>query len=190
VLLPTSAVPRFNVFDADTELRLTDVTAVQSWAGNLENVRYMLFGPNTEAQTHAFLDRVIAKWAEDPVINFEFAVVLKESGQVIGATSIHVQNLEGELGWIFHLDHWKKGYGTETARAVLQFGFERLRLRKILAACDVENYGSYRVMENIGMYRKGLFVKSRQANQIFIFEWRDEYLYAILAEDYRKGKNL
>jgi ribosomal-protein-alanine N-acetyltransferase len=46
---------------------------------------------------------------------------------------------------------WGRGYATESARAVLDFGFRSLGLRKITASTDVPNVASVRVIERLGM---------------------------------------
>ncbi|TIU06669.1 MAG: GNAT family N-acetyltransferase, partial [Mesorhizobium sp.] len=47
--------------------------------------------------------------------------------------------------------HWGHGYATEAATAVLDFGFESLKLNQIVANAAVDNVASRRVMERIGM---------------------------------------
>jgi len=47
--------------------------------------------------------------------------------------------------------HWGCGLATEAARAVLRYGFETLRLARIIAATDAPNVGSIRVLERLGM---------------------------------------
>ena len=155
-----------------------DFEAVHSWAGNPENTRYMAWGPNTEAQTREFL--VNAKPGKD------FAVVVKESGAVIGSCGIYPDsaNDTGELGWILLMEHWKRGYGTELGKELIRYGFEDLKLRRIFAPCAAVNYGSYRVMERNGMRREALHLKSFWAR--IDKEWIDEAVYAILAEEYRR----
>lgn len=46
---------------------------------------------------------------------------------------------------------WGRGYATESARAVMEYGFETLNLPKIAAAADVPNAASVRVLERLGM---------------------------------------
>jgi ribosomal-protein-alanine N-acetyltransferase len=46
---------------------------------------------------------------------------------------------------------WGRGYATESARAVMEYGFETLNLPKIAAAADVPNLASLRVLERLGM---------------------------------------
>jgi RimJ/RimL family protein N-acetyltransferase len=55
------------------------------------------------------------------------------------------------IGWRICVDHWGKGYATEGAKAALEYGFSKLQLKEIVATCAVENAGSRKVMEKIGM---------------------------------------
>jgi len=157
-------------------LTLEDFIAVHSWAGNPANTRYMAWGPNTEEQTLEFLSSV--KNGKD------FAVVLKETNQVIGSCGIYPDdnNDTGEMGWILHMDHWKRGHGTEICGELIRYGFKNLMLRRIYAPCAAANYGSYRVMERNGMRREALHVKAFWAR--VDKEWVDEAVYAILADEY------
>ena len=154
-----------------------DFDAVQSWTGNPDNVRYMAWGPNTDEQTKEFLD-IIVKPGKD------FAIVLKESGEVIGSCGIYPDEPgdTAELGWILHMNHWKKGYGTEVCGELIRYGFEDLQLRRITAPCAAVNYGSYRVMERNNMRREALHKKKFWAR--VDKEWIDEAVYAILSEEF------
>jgi [ribosomal protein S5]-alanine N-acetyltransferase len=62
-----------------------------------------------------------------------------------------------EIGWVFNPKYCNKGYASEAAYALLKYGFEELKLHRIIATCQPENTGSYRVMEKIGMRREGYF---------------------------------
>jgi RimJ/RimL family protein N-acetyltransferase len=157
-------------------LEWTDFAAVHSWAGTPANVRYMAWGPNTEAQTRQFLET--AKPGKD------FAVALKETGAVIGSCGIYADEAgdTAALGWILHMAAWKHGYGTEFGGALLRYGFEDLGLRRITAYCAAANYGSYRIMERNGMRREGA---GKQAFWARVDqEWIDLVHYAMLAQEY------
>ncbi|MCL2864741.1 MAG: GNAT family N-acetyltransferase [Lachnospiraceae bacterium] len=157
-------------------LTTDDFKAAHSWGSNPENTRYMAWGPNSEEQTKEFLAQ--AKQGCD------FAVVLKGSNAVIGSCGIYPAEVGymGDVGWILHKDYWKHGYGTELGRELIRYGFEDLKLGRIQAPCAAVNYGSYRVMERIGMRREALHRKAfwERVDK----EWIDEVWYAILAEDY------
>jgi len=136
----------------------------------------MAWGPNNEEQTRGFLSSV--REGKD------FAVVLKDTGAVIGSCGIYPDdnNDTAELGWILHMSHWKRGYGTELCGELIRYGFETMKLRRITAPCAADNYGSYRIMERNGMRREALHVKAFWAR--VDNEWIDEARYAILAEEY------
>jgi RimJ/RimL family protein N-acetyltransferase len=155
-----------------------DFDAAQSWSGNPANVRYMFWGPNTEEQTREFINRTQA--------GKDFAVVLTETGAVIGSCGIYPDSAgdTAELGWILHMDYWKRGYGTELAGELIRYGFEDLKLRRVFAPCAAVNYGSRRVMERNGMRREATHVKAFWAR--VDREWVDEAIYALLAEEYFK----
>jgi RimJ/RimL family protein N-acetyltransferase len=118
----------------------------------------------------------------------DFAVVLKESGKVIGSCGVYPGGASdtGILGWILHIDHWKRGYGTELGGELIRYGFEDLGLRRLYAPCASVNYGSYRIMERNGMRREALRLKAFWAR--VDKEWIDEAEYAILAEEYFERK--
>jgi RimJ/RimL family protein N-acetyltransferase len=157
-------------------LTADDFAAVHAWAGNPENTRYMSWGPNTEEQTREFLS------GAKP--GLDFAVVRKVTNAVIGSCGINPDEAHymGTVGWILHKDYWKLGYGTELGAELVRYGFEDLQLGRIQAPCAAMNYGSYRVMERIGMQREALHRKAFWAR--VDKEWVDELWYALLAEDY------
>ena len=162
-----------------------DVGVMWSWVSNPANTRYMGWNTHTdEAQTRGFIDALIKRAENEPRRDYDFAVVLKETGAVIGSGGIYVDGAgeQAELGWILHLDHHKKGYGTEFAAELIRFGFEELKLHRIFAPCAAVNYGSYRVMERNGMRREATHVKAFWAR--VDKEWIDLAEYAILAEEW------
>lgn len=58
----------------------------------------------------------------------------------------------GEIGYIMNPDYWGgKGIATQSAKLVMTFGFETLKLHRIYATCDPRNIGSSKVLEKIGM---------------------------------------
>jgi ribosomal-protein-alanine N-acetyltransferase len=82
-----------------------------------------------------------------------WAVELKESGEAIGWCGIKFLADSGEydLGYRYFRKHWRKGYGFEAAAASLEFGHSIKGLKKIVACAAVDNLGSIRVLEKIGM---------------------------------------
>ncbi len=160
-----------------------DFEAAHAYGSVADNVTFMGWGPNSQEDTRKFIKQSIKKNRSNNV-DFEFAVILKESGKLIGGCGISKSKTRNEamLGWILHKDYWKKGLGTELAQELIRFGFEELKLHRIYATCDSDNYGSYRVMERNGMRKEGHFIQSRKNKN----EWCDEFLYAILEKEWKE----
>ncbi len=166
-----------------------DFEAVHAYASVAENVQYMLWGPNEESDTRAFISYAVLKSKETPCHDYQYAVVLKSSRKLIGSCGLTISDgNEAELGWILHKDYWKQGYGTEMGTRMIELGFSELDLHRIIAHCDTENYGSYRVMERIGMRREGCFVESRPPSKFSAKKYSDEYAYAILKDEWKAQK--
>lgn len=62
-----------------------------------------------------------------------------------------------EVGWRIAAAYWGRGYAPEAAAAVLEFGFRELALPEIVSFTSVGNVKSIRVMEKIGLTRRGEF---------------------------------
>lgn len=59
--------------------------------------------------------------------------------------------LEVIVGWALAKHYRQSGYGTEGARAVVQYGLQTIKLQRLLAESDTNNQASIRVMQKIGM---------------------------------------
>lgn len=81
------------------------------------------------------------------------AIIWKETGEMIGWSGL--QPLEDsdeiEVSYGMVKKFWGMGIGFETALIWLKYGFEQLKLEKIVAVADEENVGSWRIMEKLGM---------------------------------------
>ena len=58
---------------------------------------------------------------------------------------------EVELGYRLRRASWGRGYATEGSRALIDKGFRELDVQRVVASTYVDNRGSRRVMEKLGM---------------------------------------
>lgn len=88
---------------------------------------------------------------------YDFAVTLKTDGQLVGAIglSCHPSHHNGEMGYWIGEAHWGHGYGTEAARAVIEFAFSEKNYHKVYARHFASNPASGRVMQKCGMSYEG-----------------------------------
>ena len=165
------------------DFAMSDFEAVHAWSSREDVTRFLIWGPNNKAQTRTALRDFKQDQRRRPRICWELAVTLKETGRLIGGAGIRLNDWEertGELGYVLHPDYWGQGYASEAAWVMLNEGFGELGLHRIIATCDQRNKASARLMERLGMRREGVFRASRYIQG----EWCDEYLYAVLAEDF------
>lgn len=116
---------------------------------------------------------------------FVFGITL--NGEVIGCIGLHPtpQFNRAEIGYWVGLPYWGRGYTTEAATKILEFGFETLELNRIYAAHFTHNPASGRVMQKIGLVYEGTL---RQHYRRFE-EYQDTAYYGLLREDYVAMKN-
>jgi RimJ/RimL family protein N-acetyltransferase len=132
---------------------------------------------------------VAEAWIETHVESFQsrkavtYAVTLLETGNLIGAIGIVFKEHDrGEIGYWIGQPHWNQGYATESARALIDYGFSGLLLNKITASHLVRNPASGRVMEKAGMHYEG-------CSPQHVKKWgryEDLKFYGILKDDYLK----
>ena len=141
--------------------------------------QYELWGPNSIEDTRSFVSGAIEKSKESPRFIYDLAVCLKENQLQIGGCRLGREtdaSYIGSLGWAINPDFQNKGYATEAAHALIDFGFKKLDLSVIYATCDVRNTPSYKVMEKLGMKRVG-FIKGHKEVKGHI---RDTFRYELL----------
>lgn len=112
-----------------------------------------------------------------------WAVVLKESGKMIGTIELYnyVPKFFAELGYSFNPNYWGNGYATEAAKAVVDYGFNALRLRRIEAGTFETNIQSIRVCEKVGFTKEGILKNSYLRYDGVIF---NKVIFGITDVDY------
>ncbi|TKJ86253.1 GNAT family N-acetyltransferase [Paenibacillus sp. CFBP13512] len=167
------------------EIQDTDWKAIHTYTQLPEVTQHTAWGPNTEADTQAYVKEVIAQQQQSSRQDYEFAICLQHEATLIGGIGIHVHQTNAEIGYVLNPDHQGKGYVTEAAQAILTYGFETLDVHRIYATCRPANRASEKVMQKIGMTREGMM----REHWYYKGEFHDSYLYSILAKEYRKHSN-
>lgn len=88
-----------------------------------------------------------------------WAVISKETNEFLGWCGLKYMPKDdaADLGYRFFRKYWNQGYATETAKASLTYGFNNLKLHKIVGRAMKSNIASIKVLENVGMHYVGKF---------------------------------
>ena len=164
---------------------LDDALAVQVLAGAREVADTTLHIP------HPYPAGAAEQWiATHPVTwaartGVTYAVADAGSGGLVGAVGLTITpaHAHAELGYWLGVPYWNRGYATEAAAALVEFGFARLGLHRIQAHYLTRNPASGRVMQKLGMRSEGVSRHAVRKNDRF----EDLEVYAILADEWPGG---
>ncbi len=165
-------------------LRMGDAGDLYAYASDPEVSRHVLWDTHRSlTDSRQFLRAAIRQYRRG--LPGSFAIVLKESGRMIGTIGfmwVNTDHKSAEVGYSLHRDYWNRGLMTEALRAVIAFGFDTLCLHRIEAQHETDNPASGQVMAHAGMRREGV-LRQRLMNK---GRYVDVALYAILRTDPRK----
>ena len=121
------------------------------------------------AYEHAFSDEEALAWLNNQLRRYRedgfglWAVVLKESGEIIGQCGITLQDVNGEwipeVGYLFERAYWHQGFATEAAIACKEYAFSVLGLDTVYSIIRDNNIASQNVAKRNGMTVCGRIVK-------------------------------
>ena len=142
----------FRIEDAAT---VNDLLVDKEIAANTEPIPF----PYTIEMAQEWIKPQAKTWQEGR--GAVFAICLpdqSEQGTVIGVVGLEIDSSHerAELGYWVGKERWGKGYCTEAAAAVVEFGFEQLGLNRVFAYHLVRNPASGRVMQKLGMTQEGV----------------------------------
>ena len=156
---------------------LDDLNALAEMNADADVMRYIGDGqPQTLAQTQMRINAVLDHWRQH---GFGLCAVLDKATRVfVGFCGLqHLDNTsEIEVGYLLAKRFWGLGLATEGAKASLRFGFEELRLHRIVAVVQPLNISSQRVLEKSGL---------RYAKNAHYYDTDVKY-YAITREEHKR----
>jgi RimJ/RimL family protein N-acetyltransferase len=152
-----------------------------AWLNDPEVMKYMESGtfPTTMQDLEKFYQEVTGSRSQ--VI---LAIAEKKSGRHIGNVKlgpIHWIHRNATLGILIgDKNFWNKGVGEETARLAVEYGFERLNLRRIDLGVFAEHESAVRCYEKVGFrvegrMREDLFQDGRYKDRLWMGLLRSEY---------------
>ncbi|WP_153915505.1 GNAT family N-acetyltransferase [Shewanella sp. TC10] len=86
-----------------------------------------------------------------------------------------------EVGYLIAPCHQGLGYGTESLKAVIDWGIIQFNIQKYIGYCAVKNLSSAKVMLKCGFVQEGLLRENHSIGNLKI----DEYIFGLLPSDIR-----
>ena len=140
------------------KLNANDAQDIFEYSQDPEVARYVLWYPHKSlSESRFFLKCLMRQYRnQEPA---SYGIALRDTGKVIGTIGfsyINEEHLCAEIGYSLARNQWNKGIMTEALSAMIDYGFNRLRLHRIEATHDVRNPSSGRVMEKCLMHHEGV----------------------------------
>ncbi|MCX8175513.1 MAG: GNAT family N-acetyltransferase [Candidatus Micrarchaeota archaeon] len=151
------------------------------WANDPEVTKYMFMGlkPN-------YLELLLEEYEKSIRSNNEvvFLVVDKKTDKPIGSTGLYMINWNARSAEyrivIGEKQYWGRGYGTEVAKLILAYAFDKLNLNKIWLGVNADNLLAVKSYENAGFVYEGKLRQEIYRNG----RYYDAVRMSILREEY------
>lgn len=124
-------------------------------------------------EVQGWLDRHIARYEK---LGFGlWAVVLKETGAMIGQCGLTLQSWEDEevleIGYLFERRHWHKGYAAEAAAGCKKYAFEVLGAHEVCSIIRNTNTAAQNVAIRNGMVKTDEGVKNFRGIDMLFYRY-------------------
>ncbi len=120
---------------------------------------------------------------------YEFFIELKKEHKIIGVTAVYVTPQDSKVcstgSWI-NKKYWRKGYILEAKVPVLDFAFNKLKMRKIETSAFVENTASNNMSLKLGFKLEG--TKRHSVTNKATGKVKDENIYGMLKSEWKERR--
>ncbi len=167
--------------------RDTDLVLFMAYRNDPEVARYQGWEGTSEPEARAFIQEQKEVQPGMPGQWFQIAVELKETGMLVGDCALKIEEhdeRQAEIGYTLSRAYQGRGIASEAVSCVLEYAFVTLGLHRVIAITDCENVASVALLERLGLRCEGHF----RQNVWLKGKWRDEFLYAMLREEWRSTR--
>ncbi|MFH1209252.1 MAG: GNAT family protein [archaeon] len=132
-----------------------------------------------------------AKWwinhCKEKGREYNFCIELKSEKKLVGGIGLsHFDKFQrtAEVGYWLGEKYWRNGYVSEALKTLIDFAFNKLKLRRLEAGVFSKNPGSGKLLEKFGFVKEGLRKECRRSKSNG--EIHDEVMYGLLKKNYNK----
>lgn len=100
-----------------------------------------------------------------------YKVELKNDGRAIGISGLVKRSTlpDADIGFAFLPEYWNRGFALESARAVMNYARDTLRLNRILAITSPDNDRSAKLLVKIGLRFERMVKLTDNAPEVKLF---------------------
>ena len=133
---------------------IADATDIFRYASDPEATRFMTFArQHTIAEAESFARRCAQCWQDGSA--FPWRISERATGAFIGAIELRLKPPKADFGYILCPPHWRRGFASEAATAVVAWAMAQPEIFRVWATCHPDNIASARVLEKSGLSREG-----------------------------------
>jgi len=165
----------------------SDLALFMAYRNDPEVARYQGWEGISEPEARVFLQEQKEVQPGVPGQWFQIAVELKETGMLVGDCALKMEEhdeRQAEIGYTLSRAYQGRGIASEAVSCVLEYAFVTLGLHRVIAITACENAASVALLERLGLRREGHFRQDVWLKG----KWRDEFLYAMLREEWRSTR--
>jgi RimJ/RimL family protein N-acetyltransferase len=149
---PALALQEARPFVLETErlmLRRPTLADVKAITALISDLRVSI---NLRRVPHPYFEEHAVEFVRALAEEIRNTVFLIECGRAaIGMVGVDWREPEApELGYWLGVEHWGQGFGTEAARAVIDFTFEEFEVEQLFSGARVTNPSSRNILEKCG----------------------------------------
>ncbi len=164
-------------------IRIEDADSIFLYRSNAIVNQYQGWVPKTIDDAYNFISNKVSPEINQPDTWFQFVIIEKESSKIIGDIGVHFPTSDSfqiELGCTLSQEYQGKGYAFGAVKATINYLFDELGKRRIIASIDSRNLPSIRLIERLGFRKKAHIKESTDQNN----ERVDDLVYALLKDEW------
>ena len=167
------------------EIVETDIGLLKTIFQNENIMKYAYDDCFSDDSIEEYLNKIISNNNSNDRKGFEYLIFYEKEFIGFCDLNIYIKNDTGgiaEIGYFIIEEKQGNGFGKFIGKWLVDLGFKKLKLHKIIAKCNANNIASWKLMESIGMTRESVSRLERYKHNT----WVDEYKYSIINDEITK----
>ncbi|ADU32433.1 GNAT family N-acetyltransferase [Evansella cellulosilytica] len=169
------------------EIMVEDASSLYSFLKEKNTMKYIT--PHPVKTIEEVKENIIGSLQQfEKTKEVPWVIVNKMNEEIVGTFRFHKLNLwhkKTEMGVVIRKEYQQTGVMTEILSYILQFGFEVMKLNRIVGDIFAENKGSKKLLEKYGFHKDGVLRQTDFDGE----KYHDTVVYSLLRDEYYHAFN-